>query len=260
MHIWKPVLSALANGLFFIITILLLSGGCSDNRVVPDGSADAGVDGNISLSLAWIQIPGGSFQMGSTGCPLGPPVQMESVSSFAMLKTEVTVAQYKKCVTGGVCSQPKGKECNWNIADRDKHPVNCVSQDQAKIFCNWVKARLPTAAEWEYAARNRGNDFKYPWCQVGQKCPDASCDYAVMKNTKGYGCGEDRTWAVCSMTKGNTDLGLCDMAGNVEELVGNGGIRGGDFHYSDFDMRCVPYWGIPPKWTRSVGFRCASGQ
>ncbi|MBP8971341.1 formylglycine-generating enzyme family protein, partial [Myxococcota bacterium] len=69
-------------------------------------------------------------------------------------------------------------------------------------------------AEWEYAARSGGRDWKYPW---GNE--NATCERAVMDDGSGNGCGRRSTWPVCSKPKGNTTQGLCDMAGNVWEWV-----------------------------------------
>ena len=87
----------------------------------------------------------------------------------------------------------------------------CVDWDQAKAYAEWVGGRLPSEAEWEYAARSAGKSRKYPW---GNEAP--SCERTVM-NLGGWGCGRDATWPVCSKTAGNTEQGLCDMAGNVWE-------------------------------------------
>ncbi|MBU0550705.1 SUMF1/EgtB/PvdO family nonheme iron enzyme, partial [Myxococcota bacterium] len=54
---------------------------------------------------------------------------------------------------------------------------------------------------------------EYPWGNA-----QATCDYAVMFDG-GNGCGQNRTWPVCSKTKGNTEQGVCDMSGNVWEWV-----------------------------------------
>jgi formylglycine-generating enzyme required for sulfatase activity len=163
----------------------------------------------------WVPIPGGTFDMGSTYDHNERPVHSVSVSSFEMLQTEVTVAQYGLCVTDGACSEPSGGgDCNWNdqITYRD-HPVNCIEWQQAVDFCAWAGGRLPSEAEWEHAARSGGQPITYPWGDG-----EASCDYAVMKDpTLGEGCGTNHTWTVCSKEDGNTAQGLCDMGGNTWE-------------------------------------------
>ena len=160
------------------------------------------------IGIKWIKIPSGSFASGA-GRYAGLRVK-----GFEMSKTEVTVGQYGKCVSAGVCSEPnKGGSCNWGKSGREDHPINCVDWGQARTFARWAGGDLPTEAEWEYAARGGGRDVKYPWGNA-----EASCSYAVM-NDGGKGCGKGGTWSVCSKTRGNTPEGLCDMGGGVWEWV-----------------------------------------
>ena len=169
------------------------------------------------VGVQWVTIPGGMFLMGSNdGGSDEKPVHQVTVTSFQIAKTEVTVEQYKACVDVGACKTPdRGGYCTWGAAGKANHPMNCVDWNEAKIFSEWAGGRLPTEAEWEYAARDAGKDQKYPWGNA-----DATCESAVIsKGRGGDGCGKDSTWPACSKTKGNTDKGLCDMAGNVFEWV-----------------------------------------
>ncbi len=164
----------------------------------------------------WVLIDGGQFNMGSNqGDPDETPVHAVTISQFMITKTQITVSQYEKCVLAGECEEPAGTEagCNWNQSGFENHPINCVSFEQAHLFCKLYGGRLPSEAEWEYAARSGGQDITYPW---GNET--ATCDYAVM-NHGGIGCATGRTWDVCSKLTGNTDQGLCDMAGNVWDWV-----------------------------------------
>ena len=166
--------------------------------------------------IEWVRIPGGSFNMGSEdGDSDEMPVHIVMVPTFEMGKTQVTVDQYRACVDAGACTAPSTSEwCNWGQSDRGKHPINCVDWNQAQAFATWAGGRLPSEAEWEYAARSGGGDCKYPW---GDE--DATCERAVMNDGSGYGCGRDSTWPVCSKPSGDTTQGLYDMAGNVWEWV-----------------------------------------
>lgn len=177
--------------------------------------------------VRFVTIPGGRFMMGTNNGKKyfedAVPVREVAVKTFEMSKTAVTVEQYAECVINGWCSEPGTRGyCNWGQKDRKYHPVNCVTWGQAARYAEFKSkqrgfegVRLPTEAEWEYAAKSGGRDQKYPW---GNE--EASCDRAVMPNDRGVmGCGKNRTLPVCSRTAGNTAQGLCDMAGNVRQWV-----------------------------------------
>ena len=143
----------------------------------------------------WKSIQSGTFDMGSdTGGSEEQPVHSVTVQSFEMMDTEVTVELYRQCVDDHACTKPGTENlCNWKVSGRDDHPINCVDWQQAVEFCRWAGGRLPTEAEWEYAARSRGQDILYPW---GNDLP--TCSLANHS-----GC-ENQTWAACNTTAGNT--------------------------------------------------------
>ncbi|KAF0151177.1 MAG: hypothetical protein FD189_2586 [Elusimicrobia bacterium] len=161
--------------------------------------------------VEFVAIQGGSFIMGTGDAVYGledaKPAHEVAVRTFDMARTHVTVEQYAECVFNGACSEPaSGDYCNWGKPDRWYHPVNCVDWNQAQRYARFKGARLPSEAEWEYAARSGGRPHKYPW---GNAAPTR--DLAVMNiNT---------TAPVCSRPAGNTAQGLCDMAGNVWQWV-----------------------------------------
>ena len=210
-----------------------------------------------------IRILGGTFEM------RGHSV---TVASFEISKTEVTVAQYRICVEEGDCVEPRqGEFCNWGVAGKDNHPVNCVSWNAAKAYAEWFEARLPSEAEWEYAARSGGLDRDYPWGDT-----EPTCDLAVIQ-----GCSSG-TQPVCSAVDGNTAQGLCDMAGNVWEWVeddwssssvgapedGSAWVdspraslrvrRGGSWRvFPLFARVAFRPWGVPSGRSDDLGFRVA---
>ena len=110
--------------------------------------------------LDWVSIPDGTFEMGNaSGDADEQPVHPVRVRGFEMMKSEVTVGQYRECVEAGACTPPDTSSAacdqgasNWS-GGREDHPVNCVDWHQARAFAVWVDGRLPTEAEWEYAAR-----------------------------------------------------------------------------------------------------------
>ena len=165
--------------------------------------------------IDWISMPEGTYWMGSaSGDSDEHPPHAVTLSSFEIGKTEVTVAQYAACVRSGGCTAPgSGEHCNSGQAGRKQHPVNCVDHGQASTFCDWAGGRLPTEAEWEYAATSGGKEQEYPW---GDEA--ASCARAVMDDG-GPGCGKRHTLAVCSRPSGRSAQGVCDLSGNVWEWV-----------------------------------------
>lgn len=198
-------------------------------------SLAAGGDG---AGIRWIKLKGGFYDM---GCQAGTescddweqPVHKVTLDGFEISKSEVTVGQYQACVNAGACTAPHwdDKTCLIKAGPRweggvlpekfraKEMPVTCVDFAQAQAFAKWVGGRLPTEVEWEFAAKSRGNSKNfYPW---GRKNPD--CTLAVyeqdVKGTKKPGCGTDGPHAVCAHRPGNSEWGLCDMAGNVSEWV-----------------------------------------
>lgn len=178
-------------------------------RGLPNGPRGATID--------MVMIPGGTFRMGSArgDDQSERPVTRVTLRSFWMDRTEVTVLSYAACVEAGRCERVLnlGDSCNWRMRDRDSHPMNCVSWNEARRYCSWIGKRLPTEAEWEYAARGR-DGREYPW---GNEAPNDT-----LLRWSG-GCGRtlcvDRTSPVGSHPSGRSAFGLDDMSGNVYEWV-----------------------------------------
>jgi formylglycine-generating enzyme required for sulfatase activity len=185
----------------------------------------------------WVWMPPGSFHYGcepqDTQCEADKQSgRRESVDGFWMMQTEVTVAAYKKCVAAGACpaDQLEGdspeKTCNAPNG-RTTHPMNCVNHDAAKAFCAYAGGRLPSAIEWEYAAKSGGSRI-YPWGDSGvtarranfcdRNCPRA-LNEAQQKQWRDNGwvtMTEDDGWAatapVGSFAAGDSAWGLKDMS------------------------------------------------
>ena len=125
-------------------------------------------------------IPSGTYLMGAgkneidDSMRFAKPTHKVELNGFYMDAYEVTVGQYKKFLAEtGHRALP-----DWvsQISPTDGHPVVGVSWHDAVSYCQWVGKRLPTEAEWEYAARGGLSGKRYPW---GDPAPNGSqCNYA----------------------------------------------------------------------------------
>ena len=203
-----------------------------------------------------------------------------TLGAFEIARAETTTGQYRACVDAGACAAPTivDEHCNWESERGDGHPQNCVTWREAHAFCAFIGGRLPSEAEWEFSARSRGRDILYPW---GDTPP--TCSLAVMDQDGVPGCGTGFTMPGCSIGAGNTDQGLCDVAGNLWEWVeddfhfdyvgaptdGSAWIesprtasqsyRGGSFAADAWRLRATCRGGFDPfaAGLISIGFRCA---
>ena len=161
-----------------------------------------------TTGITWITIPTGSFMMGSSLELSEQPIHPVTVQAFQMSETEVTVAQYRRCVEAGRCSELTSCEyqgdLNWTAMPNDKenHPINCINWGQARDFALWAGGDLPTEAQWEYAARG-GENYIY----AGSNNADDVAWYASNS--------ERGTRPV--KTKIANGYGLYDISGNVYE-------------------------------------------
>lgn len=160
--------------------------------------------------LKWATVPEGLLVMGSEEREDERPRPRVTLSAFRMSATEVTAGQYAGCVAEGACSWPGGGSDRCNTDDsgvkpgREGHPMNCVTWAEARRFAEWKGGRLPSEAEWEYAARG-GEPTRDPSLQK-HKGPVPDTDW-----------NGDRTYPVA---EGDANaFGLYDMNGNVWEWV-----------------------------------------
>jgi len=236
-----------------------------------------------------VKVPAGSFTMGSDHDGKGdkPPHRVTMTHAFYIDRTEVRADAYAACVEDGACTSNKVHAgevvdstygCNTD-KERPKHPANCIDRMQAEQYCTFARKRLPTEAEWEYAAR--GTDAReYPW---GNAAP-TTCAQAILTGMVGD-CGDRKgTWEIGTTADGKTPFGALDMAGNVWEWVadgyeaypaagdagdvvdpklaltpgGKGVLRGGSWDYSVTSAKTtyrLPF--VPTSGNVSTGVRCA---
>jgi formylglycine-generating enzyme required for sulfatase activity len=218
-----------------------------------------------------VRIPGGTFKMGSDMPGMGP-IHTVNVSSFFINAYEVTNGEYKKCVDDGKCTQPKktdsiARPSYFYKPGYADFPVAYVNWDQAKAYCEYIGARLPTETEWEYAARGG---------LEGKSSPDGD---EISKELANY----EASSPVRVGSYPPNRYGLYDMAGNVEEWVNDWCdvnsdyykaspskdpkgppkghsrvLRGGDFGDFDYSVTVFNRKAFSPTYQESsIGFRCA---
>jgi len=218
----------------------------AESRVPPSAG-----DRWLAVGVQPVFIAGGVYRPGADGATKYEkrPAYDVEVAPFEMSRTEVTVGQYTACVRDGGCPAQgetrSTSSCNWGKSDRDDYPMNCLGWKEAKSFATWLGqgARLPTEAEWEWAARGREEGRTYPWGDT----PAPDCTRVVMRlgEEATGGCGENRTWEVCSKSQsGDSRDGVCDLAGNVSEWLEDGYLRGHARIPRDGTARAVGRYGL----------------
>jgi formylglycine-generating enzyme len=247
-----------------------------------------------ATGMEFVAVDGGCFQMGDTfgdGEKNEKPVHEVCISDIAMGKYDVTVGQFRQFVTatGYITEAEKESGCgvwngtefkydaakNWRnpgFGQGDRHPVVCVSWNDALAFVSWLSGqggrryRLPTEAEWEYAARSGGQKERY----AGFSNVDELSRYANFCDTN---C--EFNWKAAGQNDGykNTSpvgnylpnvLGLYDMTGNVEQWTGDWiGVH--YFEKSPKDNPQGPSTGSyrvirGGSWSREAGFARAASR
>jgi formylglycine-generating enzyme required for sulfatase activity len=232
-----------------------------------------------------VRVPEGSFVMGTDhdGKGDGPAHRVRLTKAFTVDRLEVTAEAYEACIEEGHCTKrsvhgadavPSNFGCS-TATEQPKHPANCVDRMQAEQYCAFVGKRLPTEAEWEYAAR--GADARdYPW---GKDAP-TTCATAVVSSVSGPCAERKGPLAVGSAPDGRGPFGTLDMAGNVWEWVadgfepyaaresvdpkiaiptsGKGVLRGGSWDYAPTSAKTTYRLPWPVSAGNvSIGFRCA---
>jgi len=257
-----------------------------------------------------VKIPAGQFYQGSEGpnaLPNEKPEFHVKLDAYCIDVTEVTLHDYLACSDSGRCKRPSASVrwpditphqseiysplCNVNDRARGNHPVNCVDWSMAQHYCAARGGRLPTEAEWEYAAR--GPDGRvYPWGDddptpqhlnaCGSECVEwgkahAEALPALFDGSDGFAT----TAPVGHFPAGRSRFGLMDVVGNVWEWVADWSapytpdekvnpkgpergdrrvIRGGGWNgsFKSWLRPSFRYAQDPTALSHGIGFRCAT--
>jgi len=189
----------------FFMFLMTLTNAC---RGIPTQATNEAGDTLIVGDITFVKIPAGSFEMGDSSQEASAnaqPVHQVTISSFWMASTEITFAQWQAFLDE--TSYPAGHA----QAKSPNHPVVGVTWEDAQAYCRWfsekygVPMRLPTEAEWEYAARGGLDGKAFP---KGDTISSDEANYA-----------SDGPLPVAQYSPNG--YGLYDMAGNVFEWTGD---------------------------------------
>ena len=276
---------------WMLLVLLAFSVYAEDEKAVVVESAKE-LKGGTAKKIIWKKdgsemalIPAGSFEMGDSKnepedyMKRSRPVHTVELDAFYMDVHEVTVGQFREFVN------QSGYKYDFNQADLyggtvakyspgDEYPMVYVNWNDATAYAKWAGKRLPTEAEWEYAARGGLVGKRYPW---GDEISHDDANYT--------GTGGKDKWSKCSPigSFAANEYGLYDMVGSVGEWCqdwygedyysnspakdppgpGTGKyqvLRGGDWYLNPLLLR-VAYrsFNSPIGRGSRVGFRCVSG-
>ena len=185
----------------------LLGRNQADKQTAPNLPHTGEVRVNPKDGLKYVWIPPGTFMMGcspgDTECQKSekPSHQVTITKGFWIGQTEVTVAAYQRFASATTRQMPPAPPFNSGWTNQSMPIVN-VSWEEAEAFCTWTGGRLPTEAEWEYAAR----------------AGDPHARYGDLDQIAWYGKNSGGRTHDVAQKKAN-EFGLYDTLGNVWEWV-----------------------------------------
>lgn len=232
-----------------------MSGG-ADGILIPGGVARLGTPADEIARLAC------AFGFHPSVLAHEQPERVVEIPSFVMDRHEVTHADYARFVAATGHPAPASWPHGTPPRDLGNHPVTQVTWFDAWAYAAWAGKRLPTADEWEYAARGP-EGLRYPW---GDDWDPGRCNAG-----RPLVCGlETETTPVDAFPDGASPFGVLDLAGNVAEWTADAIVPGHE------DIRIVKSagWCFSEPWcfraaylgrtqpsanvTVFVGFRCAA--
>ncbi len=239
----------------------------------PGGGADFIGEDGAPMRL----IPAGEFVMGSPdgqGWPDEHPEHQVSMKAFYLDVYEVSNALYEKFLEAKGRMYPNYWD-QLELAVHGELPVVGVDWHDAEAYCTWAGKRLPTEAEWEYAARG-AERREFPW---GTAEPtEERANFGQRWSPKFY---KDRLKPVQRYEDGRTPSGIQNLGGNVMEWVADWHdetyyehsppaqpkgpekgsmkiVRGGSWNFAAEYMRGASRLKFPPRHRAAdIGIRCA---
>ncbi len=225
---------------------------------------------SMALSFSPVEMvffPPGSFRMGSEAGPMEEqPPHVISIGAFWLDRTEVSTASYSAFLH----AEGRKPSITTSPPDSPASPATMVSWRDAQAYCGWQDKRLPTEAEWEYAARGMSSATTYPW---GENPPDHSLAR--------YSGAAPEPVAIDALSQGASSQGVLHLAGNVAEWVGDWWdplyyasspsdnprgpsvgdykvVRGGSWSQPAVEIRgAARSFHSPGRGAAYIGFRCA---
>ncbi len=228
--------------------------------------------------MVW--VPSGRYLMGrcrgdDDASSDEQPAHTVYIKGFWIDRREVTNAAYRRCVEAGACTPPHKVKAYDDPSYAD-YPVLWVDWFQARAYARWAGKRLPTEAEWEYAAR-AGTTTRYPWgtdWQPGLANAIGAAGGDRFSGPSPVGSFPPNAWGILDMI-GNAREWVEDAYHPSYENAPNDGrawnqvsdeagepsrvLRGGS--YGDFPQKqrvSRRSHKSPEKWTKTTGFRCAA--
>jgi serine/threonine protein kinase len=255
-----PLIAGVSVALVLVIAAVIYFSWPEEKVTTPPSTSSSSIPAGMAL------IQGGKFMMGrGDGSTDEGPVHEVEVKFFLLDAQEVTNQDYKKFVDATGHAAPKNWTNGSYAPDAAMLPVTFVTWDSATAYAKWAGKRLPTEAEWEYAARGGSKGFLYPWGDQWQP------GYSNIDRKE-----QRRPSPVRSFEKDQSPFGIYDMAGNVSEWVQDNYsekygaspdsrlrvYRGGNFLDAPDKGTNTYRWAdfpgdIPDDQILRVGFRCA---
>jgi len=305
---WVLILGALAGVALACLVLMLFVIGVGAEETPPAASSPAPPTEDLSAGDQWtrpaddkvmVHVPAGDFHVGSDdeavaeamafcdeyggACEqwvyeVEQPRHRVTLDPFWIDQTEVTHSEYDTCVRAGDCPKPQASLSERERAE-GRHPVTGVDWHAAESYCARAGGRLPTEAEWEFAARGpEGPTF--PWGHEfdGTRLNFCDANCPEEHGAAAFDDGYELTAPAGAYPGGASWCGALDMAGNVHEWVADWRgpykaadqenptgpsatekkvVRGGAYNSSPAAVRSAWRGQLAPEaLAANLGFRC----